>query len=64
VSNGLEALTLTQLIHEYGEACADLFWQNDRGYGRAVDRAEQYHQAVVDELRRRGHHVGYFSDPA
>jgi hypothetical protein len=55
-------LSLEELITEYGQACADRALQIEYGSGRAVIRAEKYHEAVVGELRHRGYQVGVSND--
>jgi hypothetical protein len=51
---GIAALSLANLITEYGEACAELTFQNECGTGTAVINAENYHAELLTEFTRRG----------
>lgn len=49
---------IDELIEEYAEAYAELYWQRDQGSGTAVQRAEAWFTQVTDQLRRHGFDVG------
>jgi hypothetical protein len=49
---------IDELIEEYAEAYAELFWQREEGSGPAVDRAEAWFASVSHRIRLAGFDVG------
>jgi hypothetical protein len=58
MSDGLQSFTLTQLIHEYGDARASETFNGSDGSVTGLRAARDNLRAIEAELARRGFDVG------